>query len=296
MKKMLGFLALASLVTVSMTACEPTPTAMASSLAPALDTLPLTAADSSSQAAPTDSAVAALDSIKKPLFMEKITKEYVTGRFDPAKDARFVVVPAQYTTKENIYIRKDVLEAYKLLHAAALKDGIRFNILSAIRTFNVQKSIWEAKFLGKRTVNNKYVDQSKSDVDKALQVLEYNSMPSTSRHHWGTDIDLNSIEPAYFETEKGKKEYAWLIENAPKYGFCQTYTHKGPERLHGYEEEKWHWSYTPVSAHLTEFYAKNVSDKDIANLGFVGASVAPQLEIVKKYVLGINPVCKTAQK
>ena len=30
-------------------------------------------------------------------------------------------------------------------------------------------------------------------------------MPGTSRHHWGTDIDFNSVDPAYFKTATGIK-------------------------------------------------------------------------------------------
>ncbi len=49
-------------------------------------------------------------------------------------------------------------------------------------------------------------------------------MPQASRHHWGTDVDINSVEPEYFESGQGLKEYTWLQENAWKFGFCQPYT------------------------------------------------------------------------
>ena len=49
-------------------------------------------------------------------------------------------------------------------------------------------------------------------------------MPSTSRHHWGTDIDLNSLNNSYFSSGKGLKEYDWLTTNANHYGFYQVYT------------------------------------------------------------------------
>ena len=51
-------------------------------------------------------------------------------------------------------------------------------------------------------------------------------MPATSRHHWGTDMDINSVEDDYFKDGKGKKVYRWLVENASKYGFCQVYSDK----------------------------------------------------------------------
>ncbi|MFM9004881.1 MAG: D-alanyl-D-alanine carboxypeptidase family protein [Flavobacteriales bacterium] len=40
--------------------------------------------------------------------------------------------------------------------------------------------------------------------------MKFSSMPGTSRHHWGTDIDLNSVEPSYFLSGKGLLIYQWL--------------------------------------------------------------------------------------
>ena len=65
-------------------------------------------------------------------------------------------------------------------------------------------------------------------------------MPSTSRHHWGTDIDINGFDD-YFseENKKANKEYRWLVINAPKFDFFQVYTEKGEgKRRTGYNEEK----------------------------------------------------------
>jgi D-alanyl-D-alanine carboxypeptidase len=55
-------------------------------------------------------------------------------------------------------------------------------------------------------------------------IMNYSAMPQASRHHWGTDVDINSVEPEYFESGQGLKEYTWLQENAWKFGFCQPYT------------------------------------------------------------------------
>lgn len=223
---------------------------------------------------------------------QEYDKNYLTGRFDPAKDERCALVPAPYTTRKNLYLHKETIQAYKKLYVAAKAEGLDLKIVSGIRNFYAQKTIWEAKYTGKRTVNNKYVDQKKSPKDKALQVLEWNSMPSTSRHHWGSDLDINSVDPAYFETAKGKKEYAWLKANAHKYGFCQVYSTKGPARPHGYEEEPWHWSYMPLASQLTKAYYQQISDQDIADLGFAGSESALDIGVVSKYVLGISPACE----
>jgi len=49
-------------------------------------------------------------------------------------------------------------------------------------------------------------------------------MPGTSRHHWGTDVDLFSLDNKFFESGDGKIWYSWMVQNAAKYGFCQPYT------------------------------------------------------------------------
>jgi LAS superfamily LD-carboxypeptidase LdcB len=114
-------------------------------------------------------------------------------------------------------------------------------------------------------------------------------MPGTSRHHWGTDIDINSLNPLYFNSGKGKKEFEWLRDNAHLFGFCQTYTQKDSERPNGYEEEKWHWTYTPIASKLMEYYDANVTAKQITE--FDGSDALPFSEI-RKYVFGISPDCK----
>ena len=226
---------------------------------------------------------------KRQAIMEKISKKYLMGKFDPVKDERFAKIPSPYANKE-MYMRQEALESFKKMHAAAKEDGIRLLILSATRPFDVQKSIWEAKWTGKRKVDGKLLSSTVNDPkERAIKILRWSSMPSTSRHHWGTDIDINSLEPDYFAQGQGLKEYEWLVANAPQFGFCQVYSKMGPDRPYGYQEEKWHWSYLPISKELTEAYAQKITDQDIE--GFMGAESAPMIEVVKKYVLGINPAC-----
>lgn len=224
-------------------------------------------------------------------IMEKVSKEYLMGQFDPWRDNRFAEIPYPYAEKTNMYMRKEALEQFKLMAQAAKADGITLVIKSATRPFEAQKSIWEAKWTGKRKVDGKFLDSEvKNPKARALKILRWSSMPSTSRHHWGTDIDINSFDPAYFDRSPGKEEYGWLLENAPNYGFCQVYSKMGKERPFGYQEEKWHWSYLPISQNLTQIYSEQIRDEDIS--GFLGSETATSIEIVRKYVLGIHPSCK----
>lgn len=221
---------------------------------------------------------------------ENFTVAYLMGKFDPAKHPSFIKIVPPYADNNERFLRKDTYEAFKKMHDAAQKDGIKLTIISATRNFEAQKGIWEAKWTGERLVDDQ--DISKTIVDpkqRALKILEYSSMPGSSRHHWGTDIDLNNLNDAHFQSGEGKKVYQWLRTHAHEYGFCQPYSPKGADRPDGYNEEKWHWSYMPVSKKLTALAAQKLKDDMIA--GFKGAEAAKSIGIVKKYVLGINQEC-----
>lgn len=221
-------------------------------------------------------------------IMEIISKEYLMGQFNPAGDERFERIDRQYLVypDRKIFIRKEAMAKFKEMRLRAKEDGISLKIMSATRPFNVQKAIWERKWRGEQRVNGQFVPQGASKKAKAEQILEWNSMPSTSRHHWGTDIDINNINPEYWLKGQGAKEYAWLVAHAAEFGFCQVYS---AGRLYGYQEEKWHWSYIPLAKKFTDEYKKYIKDTDIH--GFLGAEAAAEIEVVKKYVLGINPDC-----
>ena len=240
--------------------------------------------------APSSAEQKSAASVSGTLITEFPSVDYLMGKFDPAKHPEFTLIPETFTNKQGIYLRKDALEAFKQMHAAAKADGVNLLIISATRSFNYQKSIWEAKWNGSKLVGGDDLSKTISDpAQRALKILEYSSMPGTSRHHWGTDFDLNDLEDAYFRSGEGKKVYDWLSAHASEYGFCQVYSPKGPGRPHGYNEEKWHWSYLPVARLLTDFAAKNLKDEMIS--GFQGAEAAKTIGVVEKYVLGINPAC-----
>ena len=216
---------------------------------------------------------------------------YIQGHFEPASHPSFVIIDSIYADRPGLYLRKDVYEAFLRMYNAARADGIQLQIRSATRNFDYQKGIWERKWTGKTLIENGkdasvvYPDPA----DRALAILRFSSMPGTSRHHWGTDIDLNAFENSWFESGEGLRIYEWLSANAGTFGFCQPYTPKGSDRPAGYEEEKWHWSYTPVANKLTRLASAELKDTMIQ--GFQGASAAPEIQVVKNYVLGINNAC-----
>ena len=220
----------------------------------------------------------------------KPTIDLVIGHFDPAQDTNFALIQNPHTNRQGIYLRKEAYAAFINMYEAAKKDNITLVILSATRNFTYQKRIWESKWKGLRLVDGQNLSQSiKNHMLRAKKILEYSSMPGTSRHHWGTDIDLNNLNNDYFEKGQGLKVYQWLQNHAHEFGFCQTYTKKDASRPHGYFEEKWHWSYLPIAEPLTKFAQENLTNEDIK--GFDGAQTAIQIDVVNRYILGINPTC-----
>lgn len=214
---------------------------------------------------------------------------YVTGHFDPAKDSVFTLIHPRYADRSGMYLRKDAYKAFITMDSTAREDGIKLQIRSATRNFDYQKTIWEKKWSGQTPIENgERLNESTPDpVERAKKILRYSSMPGTSRHHWGTEIDLNNFTNRFFEHGEGLALYTWMQENAADFGFRQPYTKRDSLRPEGYNEEKWHWSFYPVADVLTSYAADKLKNSMIT--GFKGAETADEIDVVKKYVLGINP-------
>ncbi len=213
-----------------------------------------------------------VNEIQEEVFMD-IPVEYLIGKINPENDSLFLPIPRNKCRLKQEYLHRDALQPYLDMYEAALKENVNLEVISVTRTFREQQIIWETRW-----------DRSLPAIDAAKKVLRYIAMPGTSRHHWGTEIDVLSSQISYYNTAKGKREYQWLLDNAHKYGFYQVYT---AGREHGYNEEKWHWTYLPVSKHYLKQYGEKVDYSHIT--GFPGWETAEKLDVIKNYVFGINP-------
>ena len=212
--------------------------------------------------------------------IEAEEKAYLMGKFDPSAREDFTPVPEAYNVGGyKMYLRIEALDAFSKMREAALLDKIDLKIASAARNFDYQKNLW----------NNKWNALTTDEAGRFKKILEYSAVPGTSRHHWGTDIDINAATPEYFRTQKGASVYEWLNKNASLFGFCQPYNAKGPGRPTGYNEEKWHWSYLPLAKDFTQKYKNLIKESDIS--GFLGDENALGQNLINNYVLGINSEC-----
>ncbi len=222
-------------------------------------------------------------------FMD-ISREQLLGMITPSADDDFVLIDPVYASRPGMYLRRAAYDAFLEMRAAALADGIILTVLSATRDFDHQKRIWENKWHGRQVLHDNIMATDIEDpAERALDILRFSAMPGTSRHHWGTDIDLNSLVNSYFESGEGRRVYEWLLENAAAYGFCQPCTRHGDERTGGYEEEKWHWSYMPLANGFYRAFKQNISYDDIN--GFAGHETARELHVIERYVLDVNSLC-----
>jgi len=224
------------------------------------------------------------------LFAGLPKKEYLTGQFEAAAlPVYFTLLPSEFSVGEQ-RLRAQAAQAFVNMALAAQIQGIELKAVSSTRSFYRQKAIWEDKWNGVRKVDG--LDLSKSGLNpskKAIRIMRYSSMPGTSRHHWGADVDINSVDDAYFKTPEGRLAYEWLLAHAKEFGFCQVYHSKQNSGRSGYEEEKWHWSYLPLALPFTHTYKNLISNQDIS--GFLGSETAIKIQAIEKYVFGLNPIC-----
>ncbi|HRP67917.1 MAG TPA: M15 family metallopeptidase [Turneriella sp.] len=229
-----------------------------------------------------------------------ISNEFLAGKFSPAKNQNFIEISSQYSSRKQ-YIDKRTFAAFEKMAIAAQKDGFDLTIISATRNFHTQKIIWDEKFNGKRKVGGENIAQTiPNEKKRALRILEFSSMPGTSRHHWGTDIDLHekkikapALYNSTFKSGRGKALHDWLTKNAPKFDFCQPYTgdpatRNGNSFQHGYREESWHWSYTPLSKLYLQQYTKRA--KALKPSGYAGDNVAAHFYL--DFVQNVDPTCR----
>ena len=149
--------------------------------------------------------------------------------------------------------------AFADMQLAARNAGIEIAVASAHRSFDRQLSIWNAKALGKREClddNGNGMDLTLLDDLEAIKsIMRYSALPGTSRHHWGTDLDLydGAAMPEDYRLQLVPSEYAaggifsklnlWLTQNAQDFGFDRPYA----EDRGGVAPEPWHLSHQEVA-------------------------------------------------
>jgi D-alanyl-D-alanine carboxypeptidase len=206
--------------------------------------------------------------------------EALVGRAS-ASELQLVAIEEAHTNKPT-RLEASTLAAFERMRAAAARDGLQLIVVSGHRSFDHQRAIWERKW-------NSEALAALSPTERAEAILRTSALPGTSRHHWGTDIDLNSVEPSYFEEPEGRATYAWLSANAANFGFCQVYTEASHAASRGYDAEPWHWSYMPQAQGRLAAFVARVPATSLS--GFEGDEVVEALDPIQRFVAGVDPRC-----
>ncbi len=195
---------------------------------------------------------------------------------------------------KGINLRKEAHDAYVLMKKAAYSAGFDLKMVSSFRSFDRQRAIWERKYI-------KFTENDGLQPMEAIEkIVEYSTIPGTSRHHWGTDIDIidgfpktsgDVLVPKKFE---GEGPFAplkkWLDENSEKFGFYLVYTDNYFRK--GFKYEPWHYSYAPLSIPMLEQFRKKNIFKLIQNEEFEGLehfTTAFLKDYIHNNILDINP-------
>lgn len=123
-------------------------------------------------------------------------------------------------TKVNV-LRDDAGVNFDAMQKAAANDGRTLTIISGYRSYSYQSGLY----------NTYKARDGQANADR------YSARAGFSEHQTGLAADLNTI--TNFDSTN---EFAWLKDNAYKYGFILRYP-SGKEFITGYMYEPWHWRY-----------------------------------------------------
>ena len=186
---------------------------------------------------------------------------------------------------DTILLEKETYSAFIKMKDAAEKDGIVIKLVSGFRDFYRQQMIWNNKY-------RKFTNEFSLDGPTAIkEIIRFSTIPGTSRHHWGTEIDIIDKN---FENEKDlliSKKYEeggifnslkkWMDKNSKRFGFYIVYD--DDSNRPGFEYEPWHYTYKPVSdLYQREFLKLDL--KSIISKTKVEGKEFINDEFIKKYI------------
>ncbi|TEW56227.1 D-alanyl-D-alanine carboxypeptidase family protein [Psychromonas sp. RZ22] len=205
----------------------------------------------------------------------------------------------------NRLLHKQVVKDFTALQLAAKQQGFTLHIASAFRSFERQLQIWNNKYSGRVAIldkNEVALDCKQTnkitETEKLYQLLHWSALPATSRHHWGTDIDVYdpTLLPLGQSLQLQKSEYLsggyfaelneWLTNNMQAFGFYRPYqNYQG-----GVAEEPWHISYFPIAEKCLPLLDETLIADTINKASIQGKSlILQQLPIIyKQYICNIN--------
>ena len=135
-----------------------------------------------------------------------------------------------------------------------LEGGDKILVSSAYRSFSYQEGLHE------KYIDN-YMDEHDVSEEEAREQTLLTSAPAgKSEHHSGLCVDLvesRAAQRELDETFEDTEAFAWLSQNAHKYGFILRYP-KDKTDITKYSYEPWHYRFVGVYA-ATIIYEDNIT-------------------------------------
>ena len=185
-------------------------------------------------------------------MLQALTRRQLTG----LDDSHLVTLPCGHR------LQRVVAEAFGKLQADARRAGFELAIASGFRSFERQLLIFNQKAAGLRPVHDDagcaVAMAELAPPEQLRAILRFSALPGTSRHHWGTDLDIYDAAAvgADYRVRLEPEEVApggvfdamhcWLDERiaaGKSHGFYRPYA----EARGGVAPERWHISYGPLA-------------------------------------------------
>ena len=196
-----------------------------------------------------------------------------------------------------VQLQAATAHALQAMSAAAAADGLQLAVASAFRSYERQALIWNGKWDGSRPLAD---GPTPEDEQQRLHaILRWSALPGSSRHHWGTDVDLYAsnllpegcrlqLEPWEYHGDGHQAAlYHWLQQHAGRFGFFWPYdADRG-----GVAVEPWHLSFAPDAAPALAALTTDVVAAALKRQPLLGqALILSQLDaLLARYCHAVNP-------
>jgi zinc D-Ala-D-Ala carboxypeptidase len=146
------------------------------------------------------------------------------------REAKLLTLCGLDGLRREFWLAPQAALAWRALKAAALADGVRLVEISGFRSVEYQAGLILGKLRRGQTI---------------AEILKVSAAPGFSEHHTGRAVDVcdsDELANRSFLTEAFEltESYAWLVQNASRYGFTQSF---GRDNRRGIAYEPWHWCF-----------------------------------------------------
>lgn len=141
------------------------------------------------------------------------------------EEARLVSIGPDIYQREQ-FMHPDAAPAWHDMQQAATRENVVLQVVSAYRSLDYQAGIIQRKL----------------DSGQAIgEILRVSAAPGYSEHHTGCAVDVTTPgSPVLEEPFENSEAYAWLEENAGRFGFRLSFPRDNPFEV---IYEPWHWAW-----------------------------------------------------